>query len=293
MRLGAIEAGGTKMCCAICDENGNILERMTCPTLKPEETLPVMRAWFEDKNIDCLGIACFGPIDLHKDSETYGYVTTTPKPFWGNTDFVGAFRSLGVPIGFDTDVNGSVTGEATFGIAKGIKNVVYLTIGTGVGAGILCEGNLVHGMLHPEGGHILLTKRADDPMEGSNCPFHPNCFEGLCAGPAIQKRWGKPGKELGDREDVWDLQAWYIAQALVDYTMILSPEMIILGGGVSHQTQVLPMIRKYYAEFMNGYLKTKELENLDNYIVVQSLDDNQGILGAAIIGLNELKAQQG
>ena len=291
MRLGAIEAGGTKMICAICDENGNIYDRMSVPTLTPAETLPPMHKFFEDKEIDCLGIACFGPFDLKKDSPTYGHITTTPKLAWQNCDIVGAFADLGVPIGFDTDVNGSVTGEATFGIAKGIKNVVYFTIGTGVGAGILCEGNLVHGMLHPEGGHVLLTKHPDDPMPGSNCPFHPNCFEGLCAGPALQKRWGVPGKELTERDDVWDMEAWYIAQALVSYTMILSPEMFILGGGVSHQMKIFPLVRKYYAQFMNGYLKTKELENLDNYIVCQSLDDNQGLLGAAIIGKNALEAQ--
>lgn len=289
MRLGAIEAGGTKMICAIVDEDGNILERMSTPTLTPAETLPPMHKFFEGKEFDCLGIAAFGPIDLHKDSPTYGYITTTPKLAWQNTDLVGYFKDLGKPIGFDTDVNGSVTGEATFGIARGVKNVVYFTIGTGVGAGILCEGNLVHGMLHPEGGHVLLTKRADDPMPGSNCPFHPNCFEGLCAGPAIQKRWGKPGKDLADRPEVWDLQAWYIAQALASYTMILSPEMFILGGGVSHQKQIFPLIRKYYAEFVNGYLKTKQLEDLDNYIVCQSLDDNQGLLGAAIIGKKALE----
>ncbi len=289
MRLGAIEAGGTKMICAICDENGNIYERMSTPTLTPAETLPAMHKFFEDHEIDCLGIACFGPLDLKKDSPTYGHITTTPKLAWQNCDIVGYFSDLGVPVGFDTDVNGSVTGEATFGIARGIKNVVYFTIGTGVGAGILCEGNLVHGMLHPEGGHVLLTKHPDDPMEGSNCPFHPNCFEGLCAGPALQKRWGVPGKDLTERDDVWDMEAWYIAQALVSYTMILSPEIFILGGGVSHQKKIFPLVRKYYAQFMNGYLKTKQLEDLDSYIVCQSLDDNQGLLGAAIIGKNALE----
>ena len=192
-----------------------------------------------------------------------------------------------IPVGFDTDVNGSVLGEVTFGQAKGKKCVVYVTIGTGVGAGIYIEGKLLHGMLHPEAGHILLSKREDDTYEGK-CPYHKTCLEGLAAGPAIQERWGKRAADLKDDERVWDLEAYYIAQALVDYILTLSPQMIILGGGVMHQEQLFPQIRSYVKKMMNGYIKTKEMADLDHYIVPASLHDDQGIMGALELGRRAL-----
>ncbi|MBR1892650.1 MAG: ROK family protein [Lachnospiraceae bacterium] len=290
MRLGALEAGGTKMVCAICDEAGNVSERVSIPTTTPAETMPKLVEYFKDKEIDCLGIACFGPIDLREDSDTYGYITTTPKAGWANVDVVGAFKELGVPIGFDVDVNGSVLGEVTFGIGKGKSHVIYITIGTGIGVGVYQEGKLLHGMQHPEGGHILLPIHPDDPMKKAICPFHPNCFEGLASGSAVKARWGMGGLELIDRDEVWDLEAYYVASALVNYTATLSPELIILGGGLMHQhEQLLPRVHKKYAELLNGYIKTEQTMHPENYIVCQSLNDNQGILGAAMLGLNALR----
>ena len=279
MILGALEAGGTKMVCAIGDENGNIFEQVSIPTEIPEITMPKMISYFKEKGIEALGIGCFGPIDPDPDSDTYGYITSTPKLAWANYNIVGAFRdALECPVGFDTDVNGSVLGEVTFGQAKGKKCVVYVTIGTGVGAGIYIEGKLLHGMLHPEAGHILMKKRADDTY-GGKCPYHKTCMEGLAAGPAIEERWGKKAIELKDNQAVWDLEAYYIAQALANYILILSPDMIILGGGVMHQEQLFPLIRKYVTEMLNGYIKTEELADLDHYIVPASLHDDQGIMG--------------
>ncbi len=279
MRLGALEAGGTKMVCAIGDETGKILEQVSIPTETPEITMPKMIAYFKEKQIEALGIGCFGPIDPDEDSETYGYITSTPKLAWANYNIVGAFKeALSCPVGFDTDVNGSVLGEVTFGQAKGMKNVLYLTVGTGIGAGIYVEGRLLHGMLHPEAGHIILARRSDDAYEGK-CPYHGTCFEGLAAGPAIEERWGCKAIELRDKQEVWDLEAYYIAQALANYIMILSPEKIILGGGVMHQEQLFPLIREYVKKILNGYIKTKELEDLEHYIVPASLQDNQGIMG--------------
>ena len=279
MRLGALEAGGTKMVCAIGDETGRIFEQVSIPTETPEITMPKMIAYFQEKQIEALGIGCFGPIDPDEASETYGYITSTPKLAWANFNIVGAFQqALGCPVGFDTDVNGSVLGEVTFGQAKGMRNVMYVTIGTGIGAGIYVEGRLLHGMLHPEAGHIVMAKRADDTYEGK-CPYHGTCFEGLAAGPAIEARWGKKAAELKEKQEVWDLEAYYIAQALVNYVLLLSPEMIILGGGVMHQEQLFPMIRKYLKEILNGYVKTKELEDMEHYVVPASLQDNQGIMG--------------
>ncbi|NBH83981.1 ROK family protein [bacterium C-53] len=287
MKIGALEAGGTKMVCAIGNENGEIFEQQSFPTETPEITLPKLVGYFKERDIEALGIGCFGPIDVHKDSPTYGYITTTPKIAWQNCDMVGAFRELNVPIGFDTDVNGSVLGEYTWGIGRGLHSCIYITIGTGVGVGIIADGKLLHGMLHAEGGHVLLTKHPDDTYKG-RCPFHPNCFEGLCAGPAVEERWGKKGTELADQTEVWEMEAFYIAQALVDYAMVLSPQRIILGGGIMHQTQLLPLIREEFKKQLNGYLKTKEIEDLDQYIVVQSLDDKQGIMGALKLAMMEL-----
>ena len=196
MRLGALEAGGTKMVCAIGNENGEIFERISIPTETPEITLPKLIEYFKDKEIEALGIGCFGPIDVNRNSETYGYITTTPKLAWANCDIVGAFKkALNIPVGFDTDVNGSALGEATWGITKGLENSVYITIGTGVGMGIMSNGKLLHGMLHPEAGHILMRKHPEDHYEGK-CPYHKTCLEGLAAGPAIEARWGKKGIEL-------------------------------------------------------------------------------------------------
>ena len=289
MRLGALEAGGTKMVCAIGNELGEIFERVSIPTETPEITMPKPIAYFKDKEIEALGIGCFGPIDLNRKSETYGYITTTPKLKWANYNIVGAFKeALGVPVGFDTDVNGSALGEATWGITKGLENSVYFTIGTGVGAGIISNGRLLHGMLHPEGGHVLLAKHPEDTYAGK-CPYHRNCLEGLAAGPAIEERWGKKGIELADRKEVWEMEAFYIGQAIVDYIVILSPQRIILGGGVMHQEHMMPLVREEVKRQLNGYIQTKELEDLDSYIVLPSLNDNQGIMGALKLAMDELE----
>lgn len=291
MRIGALEAGGTKMVCAIGNEKGEILESRSFPTETPEITLPKLLQYFEERSIEALGIGCFGPINLHRDSDTYGYITTTPKLAWQNCNIVGNFEKLHVPIGFDTDVNGSVLGEHTWGAARGLKSCIYITIGTGIGVGIISDGQLLHGMLHAEGGHILLTRHPKDTYQGK-CPFHGNCFEGFCAGPAVEERWGRPGAELAERKEVWELEAYYIAQALVDYVMILSPQKIILGGGIMHQEQLFPMVRKAFAELMNGYIQTKELEDLERYIVPPSLQDKQGIMGAIQLALLEMERKK-
>lgn len=288
MRLGALEAGGTKMVCALGDEAGNIFEQISIPTKTPEDTIPAIVDYFRNGQIEALGIGCFGPIDPDKRSDTYGYITSTPKLAWADYNIVGVFeKELNCPVGFDTDVNGSVLGEVTFGQAKGKSCVVYVTIGTGVGAGIYIEGKLLHGMLHPEAGHVLIRRREDDHYQGK-CPYHKTCLEGMAAGPAVEERWGKKAIELKDRSEVWDLEAYYIAQALTGYILTLSPEMIILGGGIMHQEQLFPMIRSYVKEMLGGYIKTEELKNIDSYIVPASLNDDQGIMGALELGRRAL-----
>lgn len=289
MLFGALETGGTKMVCAIGNEKGEILEQISIPTETLQLTMPKLLSFYRDKGISALGIGCFGPIDLNRNSNTYGYITTTPKIAWQNYNIVGAFEEeLGIPVGFDTDVNASVLGEYTWGAARGLNSCIYITIGTGIGVGVIADGRLLHGMLHPEGGHILLRKLPEDTYEGF-CPFHENCFEGLAAGPAIEGRWGKKAMELEEGHRAWEMEAEYIAQALVNYTCILSPQRIILGGGVMHQTQLLPMIRDRFTILLNGYLKTKELDDMNTFIVAQSLEDKQGILGALKLAMMELE----
>ncbi len=288
MKIGALEAGGTKMVCAIGTDQGEILDRIEIKTETPEITMPKIIAYFKKHNIEALGIGCFGPIDIHKHSPTYGHITATPKLAWVNYNIVKVLNdALGVEIGFDTDVNGSALGEATWGITKGLANSMYITIGTGIGAGVISEGRLLHGMLHPEAGHIQMKQHPDDLFEGV-CPYHGTCFEGMAAGPAIEKRWGKKAFELSDRAEVWKLEAYYIAQVLVTYTMILSPERIVLGGGVMKQTQLLPLIHEEFKHQMAGYIQTKEIDEMEQFIVLASLNDDQGILGAIRLGVNAM-----
>ena len=284
--FGAIEAGGTKMNCAILDINGKIISEKIIPTTSPDETVKKIKDFFSSYKLVSLGIGTFGPIDLNPKSEKYGSILNSPKLAWIGFNYIKYFQSLNIPIGIDTDVNAACMGESTFGASKGLSNVVYVTIGTGIGVGIYVEGNLLHGMMHPEGGHIIIKRREDDKGE-CVCPYHDCCFEGLASGPSIMKRYGKPADELKDDEKVWDLEADYIAQACVNYIMILQPQKIILGGGVMHQEQLFPIIRKKVFEKINKYVVTKELDNMDEYIVPNSLNDKEGILGAFKIGLDK------
>lgn len=287
MIIGAIEAGGTKFVCGIGNENGEILERVSFPTETPEITLPKVVEFFKGKGIEKMGIGSFGPIDPNPDSETYGYITKTPKLAWADCDMVGYLKKyFDVPFYFDTDVNGAALGEATWGAARGLKNCIYLTIGTGIGGGALVSGELVHGMLHPEMGHILVRRHPEDNYEGK-CPFHRDCLEGMASGPAIEERWGKKGYELPEEHIAWDIEAYYIAQGLMNFILTLSPEKIILGGGVMKQKQLFPKIRKEVKELLKGYVQTKQiLENIDEYIVYPELGDNAGLLGAMALTLD-------
>lgn len=289
MRIGCIEAGGTKFVCGICHENGDVIKRAQYNTTIPQETMEEVIKFFKDEDIQAIGLGCFGPIDLKPHSKTYGTITKTPKTAWINYDIVGTLKKhFNVPIGFDTDVNGAALGEAHFGAAKGLKNVLYITIGTGIGAGALVEGNLVHGILHPEMGHIKIKRHPDDTFIG-NCPYHKDCLEGLASGPAIEKRYNKKGQDLIDPE-VWKLVAYYISQALMNYILILSPQKIILGGGVSKQKLLMQYIKEYVVEMLNGYIQVPELlQEIDHYIVNPGLGDNAGLIGALALGLDAIK----
>ena len=286
MLYGALEAGGTKMVCAVGTEDGHIIDKIQIPTETPEKTIPAIADYFRDKDITALGIACFGPIDLNTSSPTYGYITNTPKPGWSNTDIVGRFKkALSVPIGFDTDVNGSLIGEITYGASKGLENAVYITVGTGIGGGVMTNGRLLHGMLHPELGHMVMHIHPDDAYK-CRCPFHDHCLEGLACGLAVEERRGLKGKDIPDDDKVWEIEAYYLGQAMVNLIVTLSPERIILGGGIMHRTHLFDLIRKETKKQLNSYIKTALLDDIDNYIVPASLNDDQGILGCIKLAMD-------
>lgn len=283
--IAAVEAGGTKFICGLGTESGEVIERISIPTTTPEDTMKHVIEYFKDKKFDVMGVGSFGPIDPVKDSESYGYITKTPKPFWSDYNMIGELKKhFNVPMVFDTDVNGAALAESWWGAGKGLKNVMYITVGTGIGAGAVVDGKMLQGLTHPEMGHIFLKRHKNDNYEG-RCPFHKDCLEGMAAGPAIEDRWGKKGFELAENNEVWELEAYYLAQALVNYILILSPQKIIMGGGVMKQKQLFPLIRKNVQEFLNGYVHKKEiLEDIDNYIVYPGLGDEAGFVGSIALG---------
>lgn len=291
MKFGAIDAGGKRFICGITDENGITLEKTSFPTETPEKTIPSVIDFFKDKGISALGIGCFGPLDLNPNSQTYGYITSTPKESWRNYNIAGVFKeNLNIPVFLDTNINVGLLGEATWGAAKNVKNAVYLTIGTGIGGGAIVEGKLIHGLIHPEMGHIFVSRHPRDKFTG-NCPFHGgNCLEGMASGPAIEKRWGHPLEKLSPDHPAWNLEAYYIAHALVNYILVLSPEKIILGGDVMKHKHLFPIIRKAVIKLLNGYVQNDSIfKDIDNYIVSTDLGENSGFFGAAALCIKNFK----
>ncbi|OKP85433.1 fructokinase [Paenibacillus helianthi] len=286
MRIGAIEAGGTKFVCGIGDESGKILNRLSLPTGHPDQTLPQVIQYFQDKQVEAIGVGSFGPIDINPESPTYGYVTTTPKPGWENYDVLGTLRrAFPVPYGWDTDVNAAAYGEAKWGAAQGLSSCLYYTVGTGVGVGVYSEGKTIHGLVHPEGGHVLTRRHPEDEFAGV-CPYHGDCLEGMAAGPAIEARWGKKGHELPPGHIAWEMEAFYIAQSITNAILLLSPHKIILGGGVMQQLQLLPLIRQAVLRNLNGYVSSSTiLQHIDEYIVSPGLGQQAGLCGALALGL--------
>ncbi len=280
---GGIEAGGTKFVCALGTGPDDIRAESRFPTTNPEETFGRVIDFFKAHDeVAAIGVGSFGPIDPRPGSPMFGYITTTPKPGWANTDFVGALEAaFNVPVGFDTDVNAAALGEHRWGAAQGLDTFIYLTIGTGIGGGAMVEGKLLHGLMHPEMGHIRIPHdRERDPFEGV-CPFHGDCLEGLANGPAIEARWGVRGENLPPEHPAWDLEATYLAYALVNYILTLAPERIIMGGGVMEQEQLLPLIRAKVVDFLNDYFQVAEItEQIDEYIVPPALGARTGVLGA-------------
>lgn len=291
--FGGIEAGGTKFICAVGTNPDDLHNIIRIETTSPGETIEKTIEYFKEQNkkekLLAVGVSSFGPLDLNPESATYGFITSTPKPGWQNTDFYGSIhKALNIPVGFDTDVNGAALGEYKWGAAKGLDNFIYLTIGTGIGGGGMINGKLMHGLMHPEMGHILIPhNKKEDPYEGK-CPYHKDCFEGLASGPAIKERWGEAGEKLGEDHIAWQLEANYIAYALVNYICTLSPQRIIIGGGVMHQKKLLLLIHKKVKEIINNYIQVPELINdIEKFIVLPGLGDKAGILGAIALAKKE------
>ncbi len=284
--LGGIEAGGTKFVCGI-GSGPDDLRTAHFPTSSPEITLDQVIGFFKDSNVklEGIGIGSFGPIDLHRDSPAYGHITSTPKPGWANYDLAGAIeQALGVPVSFDTDVNAALLGEARWGAARQVSDAIYMTIGTGIGGGALVRGQVVHGLVHPEMGHLRIPHDlVRDPFPGA-CPFHGDCFEGLAAGPAIQARWGAIATTLPPEHPAWELEARYLAYGLNNLAVTLSPQRILLGGGVMQQAHLFDLVRREFTQLLNGYVQHPELlDHLERFIQPPQLGGRAGILGALVL----------
>ena len=281
--FGGIEGGGTKWECAVGTGPDDLRATETIPTGTPAETIGRAVAFFEREGpVDAIGIGAFGPVDLHPSSPTWGHVTTTPKRGWAHTSIAPEIgRRLGVPVSFDTDVNAAALGEQRWGAARGLSTFCYLTVGTGIGGGGMAGGRLLHGLLHPEIGHLLIRHDRDaDPFPGA-CPYHGDCWEGLASGPALEARWGRRPEELVGDDAVWALEARYVALGLASVIAVLSPERIVVGGGVGGVPGLLPRVRGEVKEILGGYLDAPELgPGIADYIVPPELGSRSGVLGA-------------
>jgi len=288
---GALEAGGTKMVLSIMDETGKVYQQTKLPTKTPAETMPEMLTFFSAHPVSALGIGGFGPLNLDRRSPRYGSIMETPKLAWRNYPLRQTFQDqLHVPVGLDTDVNAAALAEVCLGAARGKESCLYVTVGTGIGGGVVIHGKPVHGLMHPEIGHITISPEPDDPMPRGICPYHSYCLEGLASGPAIEERWGKPAMELSPDHPGWEIESAYLAQLCSNAILSFSPEMIILGGGVMQQKFLLPMIRNKVLKLLNGYIMHPTIiSNITEYIVEPGLGTQSGIMGAFLLALDTEK----
>jgi fructokinase len=288
--VGGVEGGGTKFVCAVGTGPGDVRARARIPTTAPEETLARVVEFFRahPEPVAAVGIGSFGPLDLRPESSTYGFVTSTPKHGWRQADLRGTLaRALGVPVAIDTDVNAAAVGEQRWGAARDVRTALYVTVGTGIGGGVVIDGRPLHGLVHPEIGHVPVARdRAADAFAGV-CPYHGDCLEGLASGPAIEARWGVPADRLAPDHPAWALEAEYLARALATCVYALSPERILLGGGVMEQAQLFPLVRARLREALNGYVDSPALrEGLDAYVVPPALGADAGVLGAMALAID-------
>lgn len=289
-----IEGGGTKFVCVHGTGPNDLHDRTVITTSSPNQTMAevieYIHATQKKSLIKSIGLAVFGPLDLDRTSSTYGYITTTPKPGWENFDIVGVLKkTFNLPIGFDTDVNGAALGEYQWGAAQGLNDFIYITVGTGIGGGLMINGKIVHGAMHPEMGHILIPRSNHDSFQGC-CHFHSNCLESLASGTAMSARWQVDSAlDLPSDHEAWDLEAHYLGMGIANLILTLSPQRIVIGGGVMQQAHLLPKIRAEVLKCLNGYLKCEKIiKHLDDYIVNPGLHDNAGICGAIALAEQSL-----
>ena len=284
--FGGIETGGTWTVCALGTNQAEIVARERFPTTDPGETIGRIIEFFRRHDLPAaVGVGSFGPVDLKPDSPNWGEVTTTPKPGWRHTPVAGVIaRELQIPVGFDTDVAAAAIGEHRWGAGRGAPSLCYLTVGTGIGAGLLLDGRPWHGLVHPEVGHMRIPhEREADPFAGI-CPLHGDCFEGLASGAALAARWGMPAERLPADHPGWELEAEYIALGILAIVCTVSPHRVIAGGGVFEHPALLPAVRRRLQELLGGYLETPLLlDHIDRYLVAPGLGDDAGVLGAIAI----------
>jgi fructokinase len=297
--FGAVEAGGTKFVCAVGTGPQDLRARIEFPTTSPRETISRVITFFEEQAkrepLLAIGIASFGPIDVNPGSPFWGHITSTPKPGWQDVDLAGPIRhSLKLPVAFDTDVNVAALGEREWGAAQGLDTFVYVTVGTGIGGGGMLEGGLMHGALHPEMGHMRIPHDwQTDPFPGA-CPFHGDCWEGLAAGPTIEARWGGKGQHLPPSHQAWELEAHYLALGVNNLICTVSPQRIILGGGVMRQAGLFPLVRRKSLALLNSYIQVSAItEHIEEYIAPPQLGDNAGVLGAIALALGKAATTSG
>ena len=291
--FGAIEAGGTKFIVAIGNGRGEILAQERFPTADPASTLAATHAFLRRRApafgaLSAIGVACFGPVELDKGRAHYGFIGRTPKPGWRGTDIAGPLaREFQCPIGFETDVNAAALAEHRWGAARDVRDLVYLTIGTGIGGGVMVDGVPIHGLMHPEIGHIYPRRHPLDASFDGVCPFHRDCLEGVASGPAILARSGASLQDLDEDHPQWEIEADYLGQLCAQLVVTVSPQRIIMGGGVMGQARLLPLIRPRLCHWLGGYIDRDEIQSgADRYLVAPELGDRAGVLGALVLAMD-------
>lgn len=294
--FGAVEAGGTKFIVAIGNEHGELLERERFPTADPDSTLAATHAFLRQRGqalgaLEAIGVASFGPVELDKASPRYGFIGHTPKAGWSGTDMTSHLaQEFRCPIGFELDVNAAAMAEHKWGAAQDVDNLVYLTIGTGIGGGVIIDGTPLHGLMHPEIGHIYPRRHALDLRFQGVCPFHGDCLEGLASGPAILARTGAELRQLDVTHPQWEIEADYLGQLCAQLVVTVSPRRIVVGGGVMSSPRLLSLIRPRLQQWLGVYIDRDEVRaGVDRYVVAPQLGENAGVLGALALAMNAAK----
>jgi fructokinase len=291
--FGAVEAGGSKFVCAIGGDDGEILAQERFLTADPISTLAAMHSYLRQRaalpgTLAAIGVASFGPVELDSTSPRYGFIGRTPKAGWSGTDIAGGLaREFRCPVGLDTDVNAAALAEHRWGAGRNIKNLVYLTVGTGIGGGVLVDGVPIHGLMHPEIGHVYPRRHPLDLGFAGVCPFHGDCMEGVASGPAVVARTGVLLHQLDDAHPQWQIEADYLGQLCAQLVVTVSPQRIIMGGGVMSDGRLFPLLRPRMRHWLCGYIDRCEVLNeMDRYVVAPQLGENAGILGALALAID-------